>query len=100
MITQAFQKRAIDVGFAILVAGAVAYFGVRTVQGESGFFAKLAIETEERRLKAELAAVTAERAALENITRRLSDEYLDLDLLDERARDILGYARSDEVVIR
>lgn len=100
MITQTFRKRAIDVGFAILIAGAVAYFGMRTVQGESGFFAKLAIETEERRLNAELEALRSERASLENVTRRLSDGYLDLDLLDERARDVLGYARTDEVVIR
>ena len=33
-------------------------------------------------------------------TRRLSDEYLDLDLLDERAREILGYVRADEVILR
>jgi cell division protein FtsB len=99
-MANAFQKRAIDVGFAILIVGAVAYFGMRTIQGESGFFAKLAIETEERRLSAELTVVKAERAALENLTKRLSDNYLDLDLLDERARDVLGYARSDEIVIR
>ncbi len=36
---------------------------------------------------------------MENLTLRLSDSYLDLDLLDEQARDLLGYARSDEVII-
>lgn len=100
MMTKTFQKRAVDVGFAILIVGALAYFGMRTIQGESGLFAKLAIETEEKKLSAELALAKSERAALENLTRRLSDNYLDLDLLDERARDVLGYARSDEVVIR
>jgi cell division protein FtsB len=30
----------------------------------------------------------------------LSDDFLDLDLLDERARSILGMLRSDEIVIR
>ena len=34
-----------------------------------------------------------------NLTRRMSDEYLDLDLLDQQARDILGLARSDEIII-
>ena len=100
MMTPTFRKRAMDVAFAILIVGAVAYFGMRTVQGESGFFAKLAIETEERRLSDRLSEIRAQRAALENQTRRLSDAYLDLDLLDERARDVLGYARTDEVVIR
>lgn len=37
---------------------------------------------------------------MENRTRRLSDSYLDLDLLDEQARSVLGYVRADEIVIR
>ena len=42
----------------------------------------------------------AEVDRMKNLTRRLSNEYLDMDLLDERARDVLGYARPDEIVIR
>jgi cell division protein FtsB len=37
---------------------------------------------------------------MENLTLRLSDGFLDLDLLDEQARDVLGLIRSDEIVIR
>ena len=37
---------------------------------------------------------------MRNLTLRMSDEYLDLDLLDEQARDILGQIRSDEVIIQ
>jgi cell division protein FtsB len=36
---------------------------------------------------------------MENMTQRMSDEYLDLDLLDEQARRVLGMVRSDEIVI-
>ena len=36
---------------------------------------------------------------MENKTRRLSDNFLDLDLLDERARKVLGMARADEIII-
>jgi cell division protein FtsB len=36
---------------------------------------------------------------MENLTHRLSDTYLDLDLLDERARNVLGLVRADEIVI-
>ena len=35
-----------------------------------------------------------------NLTHRLSDNYLDLDLLDQQARDVLGLIRADEIVIR
>jgi cell division protein FtsB len=48
----------------------------------------------------ELALLQAEVDQMENLTRRLSDTYLDLDLLDEQARDVLGMVRADEIVIR
>ena len=41
-----------------------------------------------------------ELAEMQNLTQRLSDDYLDIDLLDEQARDVLGYMRADEIVIR
>ena len=42
----------------------------------------------------------ADLAAMTNLTHRLSDEFLDIDLLDQQARDVLGYMRADEIVIR
>ena len=42
----------------------------------------------------------ATAALAENKTHRLSDDFLDLDLLDQQARDVLGMVRADEVVIR
>jgi hypothetical protein len=34
------------------------------------------------------------------LTRRMSDDYLDIDLLDQQSRDILGQIRADEIIIR
>ena len=51
-------------------------------------------------LEARLEALESQVARMENLTRRLSDSYLDLDLLDQQARDVLGLMRSDEIVIR
>jgi cell division protein FtsB len=99
MITPAFQRRLVDVGFAILIAGALFHFGHSAVQGQSGLFVNLAVETETKRLASQRDDLSAERAELENLTKRLSANYLDLDLLDERARDVLGYVRPDEVVL-
>ena len=36
---------------------------------------------------------------LENNVHRLSKDYLDLDLLDQQARKILGFAKSNEIII-
>ena len=76
------------------------YFTFASVQGDYGLFRRVQIKAELRDLSAERDALAAEIATLSNKTLRLSDDYLDLDLLDEQAREMLGYIRADEVVIR
>ena len=76
------------------------YFTFAAVQGDYGVFRRAEVTAEARALRAELAALDAEVARMENLTRRLSDDFLDLDLLDERARDMLGLVRRDEIVVR
>jgi len=51
-------------------------------------------------LRAQLEALEADVARMENLAKRLSDDFLDLDLLDQQAREVLGLMRSDEIVIR
>ncbi|MFV0475217.1 MAG: FtsB family cell division protein [Pikeienuella sp.] len=100
MIAAKMKTRLVDIGVALFIVAAILHFGYRGVQGGLGLRVGFAAEKEERRLTAELDALKAERARLENLTLRLSNGYLDLDLLDERARDVLGYVRRDELVIR
>ena len=76
------------------------YFTFAAVQGDYGVFRRAEVAGEARALQIELADLTADVAQLENLTRRLSDDYLDLDLLDQQARDVLGLIRPDEIVIR
>lgn len=75
-------------------------FVISAVQGEFGVMRRVQLNAEITALQAERAALQAELARMENLNLRLSDRYLDIDLLDERARIILGYLRADEVVIR
>ena len=76
------------------------YFGFAAIQGEFGLFAQVQLEAERDILRADLDALTADVEELRNKTRRLSDTFLDLDLLDERARNVLGLVRPDEIVIQ
>lgn len=76
------------------------YFTFAAVQGDYGVFRRSEILAEKRVLQDELAAVQVEVARMSNLTQRLSDSYLDLDLLDQQARDVLGLIRADEIVIR
>ena len=77
-----------------------AYFTFAAVQGDFGLFKRAEVDAEAGQLSEELAELTAEIAVLENKTKRLSDDYLDLDLLDQQARDVLGLMRPDEIVVQ
>lgn len=88
--------RAILPGALMLVA---IYFTFTAVQGNNGLFQRIQVEAERDRLSMELARLELQTARMEVLTLRLSDEYLDLDLLDERVRDVLGYIRPDEIVL-
>lgn len=63
-------------------------------------FRRAEISAETQVLERELAAMKVDVARMENLTRRLSDDYLDVDLLDQQARSVLGMLRADEMVIR
>jgi len=85
--------------FSLGAFAGVCFFAFHALQGEYGLFALIQADNRAAELKIELAEVQMKRAEAENRTRRLSDDYLDMDLLDERARIVLGYARSDELLI-
>jgi len=78
----------------------MAYFAFAAIQGDFGHFRRNQVNAEALELEKQLALLTSQREYLENKTKRLSDKYLDLDLLDEQARKILGMAREDEIIIR
>ncbi|MFD2175193.1 FtsB family cell division protein [Rhodobacter lacus] len=75
-------------------------FAFAATQGPNGIFRRVQLDAEIARAEATRDALQGEHARMANLTHRLSDDYLDLDLLDERARDVLGTLRADEIVIR
>jgi len=84
--------------FAVMFSLGV-YFMFASVQGDFGLFRRVQIEAELVTLAQERDRLAVEVTTLENKTHRLSDTYLDLDLLDSQARDVLGLIRSDEIVL-
>jgi len=76
------------------------YFTFAAVQGDFGILRRAEINHDLQKLQVEIGSLHVEIADLKNLTRRLSDHYLDLELLDQQARDVLGYARTDELVIQ
>jgi cell division protein FtsB len=97
-----WEKRP-GVGLAIYIVVMVSlgmYFTFASVQGDFGLFRRVQIEAETRALIAERDRLAEEVAALRNKTLRLSDTFLDVELLDQQARDVLGLVRADEIVLR
>ena len=76
------------------------YFSFAAIRGENGIFARSAIASDIALLDAERAAVATEVESLRRRVAGLSDGSLDLELVDERIRDILGYVRRNEIVLR
>jgi cell division protein FtsB len=86
--------------FAGVAVALMSYLTFAALQGEHGLFRKFQIEAQTGRLRAELATLQTERRAIAAKTARLSPEHLDLELLDEQARKVLGLARPDEILVR
>ena len=97
------QKNRPAIGALLFFGVAFAFASIFTfaaVQGDYGVFRRVEVDAEKAMLQEELARMQTEVSRMENLTQRLSDDYLDLDLLDQQARDVLGLIRADEIVIR
>ena len=83
-------------GFLIFVC---VYFAYGAIQGNNGLNRQVQLRDQLTHLQREHEEIQAEVEFLRNKTRRISDDYLDLELLDEMTRKLLGYVRSDEVIV-
>ena len=77
----------------------VAYFTYHMIQGDRGLIAMNRLELAIDNAQQALTKSEAERARLEAKVAALRPDSLDLDMLDERAREVLGLVRQDELVV-
>ena len=75
------------------------YFIFASFNGEFGVSAKYKLLAKEKVLTKELSILIEESNAIKNKIRRLSDVSLDLELLDEQARKILGMIGEEELIV-
>ncbi|PWE17832.1 hypothetical protein DDZ18_05855 [Marinicauda salina] len=80
----------------------ISYLGYHALHGEQGYLNYVVVKGRIAEAEAELAAVRAERAALEDRVARLSPsgDGLDLDYVEERAREVLNFAHPDEIIVK
>lgn len=86
--------------FSVITMLVCGYFFYAATQGPYGLYEKGRIEADEVLLAQRLEHLSQQRQNAENRAKRLSDRYLDLDLLDEQSRKVLGMVRDDEIIVR
>ncbi len=94
--TQRFKIRSVLVTF--LCASIICYLGYHMISGGRGMLAFFKLNSQISSFQSELELVRMERIDLEHSANLLKSESLDLDLLEEQAKKILGYAKPQEIV--
>lgn len=79
---------------------AVVYLGVQALTGERGLLSGAARDARLVERQAQLTDLIAQRADLEVRVRYLQSDSVSRDLLEERARAVLGFADPRDYVIR
>lgn len=79
--------------------GLFLYFGYHLMHGDHGYFAQKGLDIKLAVAEQKYQDKLDERVALENRVKLMRPDSLDLDLLDERARTVLGLLKPNEKVI-
>jgi len=98
-LVREIRRRAVHVVGPILGLLVLSYFVYHSFQGERGLLAWVQLGQEIEQAQALRDQTAAERAHLESLVSLLQREHIDADLLDERARLLIGLGRRDELVI-
>ena len=77
----------------------IVYFLYHAVQGDRGLIAFWQLSKQVTQAENTHSVLNQKRAELQNRVSLLNPNSLNSDMIDERARFILGYTKSDEIVI-
>jgi cell division protein FtsB len=98
-LIEEIRRRAKHVVGPLFGIVAVAYFAYHTVHGDRGALALLQMQERVAEAEHRLAALEKEKRHWESRVKLLHPDSIDRDMLDERVRIMLGYARADDLVV-
>ena len=93
------SRKARQIIGALMGAAVIAYFTYHAVQGDRGLIAWWNLRYEIERADAALADVQSRKAMLEHRVSLLRPESLDRDMLEERARLMLGAVHPLDIIV-
>lgn len=97
----AYPKKRFHLGASVrplFVIAVLVYLVFHALNGNHGLYAYLKENARLESQQAELAELRNQRARLETQVAHLGNRSLDLDLLEERVRQVLGYADESELI--
>ena len=87
------------IGLYIFAAAFIGYFGVNAFTGNHGLRAQADLDQQLASMRGELSHLKAERALWERRVALLRSDRLDPDMLDERARALLGFVDPRDLIL-
>ena len=100
MVTHRRRRTILTVlGLYIFAALFIGYFAANAFTGNHGLRAQQDLEQQLGAMKSELADLKAERAHWERRISLLWADRIDPDMLDERARALIGYADARDLTL-
>jgi cell division protein FtsB len=98
-IVRELKVRAKQITGPVIGMTVVVYFAYHAVQGDRGLLALGKLRGEVNTLQSRVVDVRDERFVLAQRVQMLRPGSIDPDLLEERARILLGYGRDEELVV-
>ncbi|MFZ0066576.1 MAG: septum formation initiator family protein [Pseudolabrys sp.] len=100
MVTHRHRRTILTVlGLYLFAALFIGYFGVNAFTGNHGLRAQQDLEQQLAAMKDELGQLKAERGLWERRVSLLRADRIDPDMLDERARALIGYVDARDLTL-
>lgn len=98
-ILRELRRRARFIVGPVMGICAVSYFAFHAIHGDRGVIALRQYTQKVEEARDRNTVLLAHRRVLENRVKLLNPKHLDPDMLEERARAMVNYGFSDEIVI-
>lgn len=84
--------------FSVVIALSLLYLTFHALNGDYGVYALIKESVKREKIEQTQRQLTKERETLEHKVALLSGKTIDLDLLDEQTRRVLGYTDAQELI--
>lgn len=84
----------------LIGVGLIVYFIYHFIHGDRGLLSWIKLQEKIQESEITLQSFQTQKVQLEHQVNLLKPDSLDLDMLDQRVREILSFVRPDEVVIK